>query len=139
MKDLLNVKAMAKKLGVCPEMVRRMASSGEIPHLRVGKRVLFSEDAVEAWVLSSMESSFRHLRGVWGWRLIKTDELSPPFRVTPEEMKSWAEQGLILCVLTCSPFAPLKTTPTLESSEDLEGGLQGPASQATPSSSHPQS
>jgi excisionase family DNA binding protein len=138
-KDLLNLKAMAMKLGVSLEMVRRMAASGEIPHLRVGKRVLFSEDAVEAWVLSRMESSCHHRRKVLAWKLLKTDEVSLPFRVSPEEMKSWAEQGLVLCVLMDSLFVPSKSATVLEAPEDLEGGLQEPTTDSTLSSSHPES
>ncbi len=139
MKDLLNLNAMAKKLGVSLEMVRRMAAAGETPHLRVGKRVLFSEDAVEEWVLSRMRSSCRDRRGVLGWKLIKTDEVSLPFQASPEERKSWAEHGLVLCVLTDSPFtrdppgddedrvnatAPSKAATQQEAPEDLERGLQ---------------
>ena len=48
--DVLNVAGVAELLGLGRNTVYDAASRGEIPHRRVGKRLLFSRTAVLEWL-----------------------------------------------------------------------------------------
>jgi excisionase family DNA binding protein len=39
--------------GVTVTCVRRMISSGELPHVRLGKKFYISQGAIEAWLVKS--------------------------------------------------------------------------------------
>jgi excisionase family DNA binding protein len=49
-KEILNVDEAAALLGVHRQTVYDYASAGEIPHRRLGRRLLFSRRAIVAWV-----------------------------------------------------------------------------------------
>lgn len=50
MEETLNLKEAAHKLGVSSEMLRRLVAEGGVPHLRIGKRIIFNAMALEQWV-----------------------------------------------------------------------------------------
>lgn len=45
---LLNLRQLARRLGVPADWVRRQAIAGSIPCLKAGRRLLFNAEAVEA-------------------------------------------------------------------------------------------
>lgn len=49
-KEILRVEEVAELLGVHPRTVYDYANAGEIPHRRLGRRLLFSRRAILAWV-----------------------------------------------------------------------------------------
>lgn len=49
-KEVLQVNEVAELLGVHPRTVYDKANAGEIPHRRLGRRLLFSRRAILAWV-----------------------------------------------------------------------------------------
>ncbi|GAB3053396.1 helix-turn-helix domain-containing protein [Virgibacillus ainsalahensis] len=46
----MTVKEMASYLGVHLDTVYKMARSNEIPHFRIRSKILFSQEAVDAWI-----------------------------------------------------------------------------------------
>lgn len=48
--DVLTVHQAAKLLGLGLHTVYEAAGRGEIPHRRIGRRILFSRDAILAWL-----------------------------------------------------------------------------------------
>jgi excisionase family DNA binding protein len=47
---LLSIREAAITLGVCERTVWTLAQERELPHVRIGRRVLFSRSALEAWI-----------------------------------------------------------------------------------------
>ncbi len=47
---LLSIKDVASKLGICERTVWTLVKSRRLPHLRVGRRLLFSQAALESWI-----------------------------------------------------------------------------------------
>jgi excisionase family DNA binding protein len=47
---LLSIKEAAITLGVCERTIWTLAQERQLPHVRVGRRVLFSRAALEAWI-----------------------------------------------------------------------------------------
>jgi excisionase family DNA binding protein len=47
---LLSIKQAATALSVSERTVWTMVHNGELPHMRLGRRLLFSRTALEAWV-----------------------------------------------------------------------------------------
>ena len=54
MTRLLDYPEAAKLLGLCERTIASLKAKGEIPHIKIGKRVKFSEDSLQRW-LSSKE------------------------------------------------------------------------------------
>jgi len=52
---LLDTREAAKVLGISPRQVARLAESGELPHVRIGRLVRFPLDALRAWVAKQAE------------------------------------------------------------------------------------
>ncbi len=48
--EVLNAKGVAELLGVGSNTVYEAANRGEIPHRRIGKRLVFSRAAVLEWL-----------------------------------------------------------------------------------------
>lgn len=48
--DVLTVHQAAKLLGLGLHTVYEAAGRGEIPHRRIGRRILFSREAILAWL-----------------------------------------------------------------------------------------
>ncbi|WP_217587485.1 helix-turn-helix domain-containing protein [Lentibacillus saliphilus] len=46
----MTVKEIATYLGVHTDTIYKMAKENEIPHFRVRGKILFSQDAVDAWI-----------------------------------------------------------------------------------------
>lgn len=46
----LTVKELAGTLGVHTDTIYKMARKKEIPHFRIGGKILFSRQAVQAWI-----------------------------------------------------------------------------------------
>jgi len=47
---LLTPQQVAKALEISPRKLWGMTASGEIPHLRIGRSVRYSVDALQAWI-----------------------------------------------------------------------------------------
>ena len=47
---LLSIKDAATALGICERTVWALVKKRQLPHLRVGRRLLFSRAALEAWI-----------------------------------------------------------------------------------------
>lgn len=47
---LLDEKAAARKLGVCPRTLFALRKAGKIAHIRIGKRVLYSPKHLERFL-----------------------------------------------------------------------------------------
>ena len=56
-RDLMTVKAVAKRLGVSVPKVYVMASHGDIPSVRIGKLVRFQPDDVERLIQKNRRES----------------------------------------------------------------------------------
>ena len=50
MDSLLTVKDAAKFLNVCEMTVYREAKAGTLPHVRIGRSIRFSKDALDAYI-----------------------------------------------------------------------------------------
>lgn len=48
--QLLGIKAVAERLGLSPKTLYQYVELREIPHVRVGRRVLFDERELTAWL-----------------------------------------------------------------------------------------
>ncbi|KIL45741.1 helix-turn-helix domain-containing protein [Jeotgalibacillus soli] len=46
----LNVEQAAEYLGVCTKTVYAMVQEKQVPHVRVRKRIFFTQDGLEKWV-----------------------------------------------------------------------------------------
>ena len=40
----------ARAIGVCPRTLATMTKRGEVPHVRIGRRVLYRPEALQAWL-----------------------------------------------------------------------------------------
>ena len=47
---LLSLAEASKAINLCERTVWSLVNSGELPHLRVGRRVLISRGALERWI-----------------------------------------------------------------------------------------
>jgi excisionase family DNA binding protein len=47
---LLSIKDTAAALGISERTVWTLVNEGQLPHLRVGRRLLFSRAALEEWI-----------------------------------------------------------------------------------------
>lgn len=47
---LLSIKDAAAALGICERTVWTLVKERQLPHLRVGRRLLFSRAVLEAWI-----------------------------------------------------------------------------------------
>ena len=50
MEPLMTVKDAAKFLNVCEMTVYREAKAGTLPHLRIGRSIRFSKEALDAYI-----------------------------------------------------------------------------------------
>lgn len=56
---MCNVNEMAAEIGISPNLLRRQAKAGRIPHVFVGGRLLFSRTQVVAFLQRLAEESVR--------------------------------------------------------------------------------
>jgi excisionase family DNA binding protein len=54
---LLSLSETAKQLNICERTVWTLVHSGELPHVRVGRRVLVSRTAMESWISTKQTNS----------------------------------------------------------------------------------
>lgn len=47
---LLSLAQAAKTINVCERTVWTLVHSGDLPHVRIGRRVLISRAAIESWI-----------------------------------------------------------------------------------------
>ena len=52
MDPLMNAKEAAAFLKVCPTTIYREANAGTLPHVRIGRSIRFSKDALDAYINS---------------------------------------------------------------------------------------
>lgn len=52
MEPLLTVKDVAALLNVCEMSIYREAKAGTLPHIRIGRSIRFSKDALDAYIKS---------------------------------------------------------------------------------------
>ena len=52
MNPLMTAKEAAAFLNVCPATIYREASAGTLPHVRIGRSIRFSKDALDAYINS---------------------------------------------------------------------------------------
>jgi len=53
----MTVKEMASYLGVHLDTVYKMVRANEIPHFRIRSKILFSSEAIDAWIAEQQEAS----------------------------------------------------------------------------------
>jgi excisionase family DNA binding protein len=56
---LLDLSAVADRLGVCIKTIRRMIDRHELPVHRIGRLIRVSEDDLEAFIISKREMGMR--------------------------------------------------------------------------------
>jgi len=47
---------IATYLGISQDLIFKMVRQKEIPHFRIGRRILFKKEAIEKWIEERMES-----------------------------------------------------------------------------------
>jgi excisionase family DNA binding protein len=57
---LLSLKQAAQALSLSERTVWTMVQTGDLPHLRVGRRLLFSRAALEAWIEKQQSGGSAH-------------------------------------------------------------------------------
>ena len=50
MSDLLTVKEAAAFLRLCPDTIYRATKAGNLPHVRIGRSIRFSQEALEEYL-----------------------------------------------------------------------------------------
>ncbi|MDC3418069.1 helix-turn-helix domain-containing protein [Aquibacillus salsiterrae] len=55
----VTVKEVAEYLGIHTDTVYDLVNEGSFPHLRFGRKILFSKDAIDLWVLDQVNRSTR--------------------------------------------------------------------------------
>ncbi|MEN6350515.1 MAG: excisionase family DNA-binding protein [Syntrophomonas sp.] len=67
MKQMWEAKTAATRLCISYWTLLKMAKEGQIPHVRIGRRVLFSEEAISAWIdeqeTISIQTAKNHVYG----------------------------------------------------------------------------
>jgi len=53
---LIGVEEVARLLNVSPRTVWTLTATGELPHLRIGRRVLYSSEGVRSWTQSRLQA-----------------------------------------------------------------------------------
>lgn len=53
---LLGAREAASALGICERTLWTLTKSGQVPHIRVGRRVLYDPDDLRAWVKSRRQT-----------------------------------------------------------------------------------
>ncbi|RLL45484.1 DNA-binding protein [Oceanobacillus piezotolerans] len=53
-KEVMNVKEIADYLGLHTDTVYDLVRDNAIPHFKIGKRILFSKEAIENWIRSQI-------------------------------------------------------------------------------------
>lgn len=46
----ITVKELAKYLGVHTDTIYDLVKAGKIPHIRLGRRIYFSQEAIDDWI-----------------------------------------------------------------------------------------
>ena len=67
--EILTVREVAKVLGIARNSVYQAAATGQIPSVRVGRRILFARRSLELWLSSGAEDaslSWNQMRGTRG-------------------------------------------------------------------------
>lgn len=54
---LIGVEEVARLLNVSPRTVWTLTATGELPHLRIGRRVLYSREGVRSWTQSRLHAA----------------------------------------------------------------------------------
>ncbi|NIK11159.1 helix-turn-helix domain-containing protein [Alkalibacillus almallahensis] len=57
MQDRMTAQQTAEYLGLNRETVYRMARRKEIPHFKLGNRILFSKSSIEEWIREQEEAN----------------------------------------------------------------------------------
>ncbi|MDL4842515.1 helix-turn-helix domain-containing protein [Aquibacillus rhizosphaerae] len=53
----ITVKDVAKYLGVHTDTIYDLVREGSFPHIRFGRKILFSKDAIDAWIHAQASES----------------------------------------------------------------------------------
>lgn len=53
----ITVKDVAKYLGVHTDTIYDLVSEGSLPHIRFGRKILFSKEAIDGWVREKARAS----------------------------------------------------------------------------------
>ncbi|MCT2534788.1 helix-turn-helix domain-containing protein [Aquibacillus koreensis] len=53
----ITVKDVAKYLGVHTDTIYDLVREGSFPHIRFGRKILFSKDAIDAWIRAQADAS----------------------------------------------------------------------------------
>ncbi|MDQ0158846.1 helix-turn-helix domain-containing protein [Alkalibacillus salilacus] len=57
MQDRMTAQQTAEYLGVNRETIYRMARRKEIPHFKLGQRIIFSQSSIEEWIREQEEAN----------------------------------------------------------------------------------
>jgi excisionase family DNA binding protein len=56
-RQTLTVKEVANYLGVHTDTIYTMVKANQVPHLKVGKRILFTQESIELWMTEQVKKS----------------------------------------------------------------------------------
>jgi len=56
-RQTLNVKEVANYLGVHTDTIYTMVKTNQIPHLKLGKRILFTRESIDLWMADQVKKS----------------------------------------------------------------------------------
>ncbi|GGF24264.1 hypothetical protein GCM10010954_23930 [Halobacillus andaensis] len=59
-KTTLTTQEVADYIGVSKDLVYAMVRKKEVPHVRVGTRLLFKKDSIERWLTTKEEESIKN-------------------------------------------------------------------------------
>lgn len=59
-RSTITVKEVAKYIGISHDMVYKMVRQRQIPHIRIGSRIIFKIDSIDAW-LDELEDSVSNI------------------------------------------------------------------------------
>lgn len=54
---MITAKDVAKYLGVHTDTIYDLVSEGSLPHIRFGRKILFSKEAIDGWVREKVHAS----------------------------------------------------------------------------------
>lgn len=59
----ISASEVSKQIGISISMVRKLTRSGEIPHIKVGRRILYPTYAIDNWLRQKTDSTTSTSKG----------------------------------------------------------------------------
>jgi excisionase family DNA binding protein len=80
----MSIRDAARQMGISERTLFSLTKSGEVPHLRIGKRVLYRREALEAWLREREQRGF----GDGGSEPVRRGEGGPADQQGPDVLHS---------------------------------------------------